>query len=424
MSLVRKRLRTTFGSLSIRNYRLFFTGQLISVAGTWMQSIAQMWLVLKLTGSGVDLGITAALQFVPTLLFVSWGGLVADRSDKRKLLVFTQSAAGAVALLLAAVTLAGVVQLWMVFALAFALGCVTALDNPTRQSFVTEMVGPRHVANAVSLNSAVFTSARMIGPAAAGLLIAVVGTGWCFLYNGLSYFAVVAALMLMRPEELHRSAPLARAPGQIAEGMRYVWARPELRLPLLLMLVVGTLAFNFSVVLPLMAHYTFDSGATTFGAMMSVMGLGAFTGALATAGRAMPTHLQLIAAGLALGVLMLAAAAMPTLPLEMVVLVPLGTAMVLFQATANSLLQLLSDPSFRGRVMALYVMVFVGTTPIGGPLVGWISEQFGPRAGFVVGGAATLLAGIASLLILVRRQRQRGIDPRATKTLVETAGSH
>ncbi len=403
---MRARARATFGSLGVRNYRLFFLGQLVSVVGTWMQSIAQMWLVLRLTGSGLDLGLTTALQFLPTLLFASWGGLLADRSDKRRLLLLTQSAAGAVALVLAGLTLSGVVQVWMVYALALALGCVTAVDNPTRQSFVTEMVGRDQVANAVSLNSAVFTSARMVGPAVAGVLIAFVGTGWCFLYNGLSYFAVVAALLLMRPEQLHRNQPLPRARGQIVEGMRYVWTRRELRLPLLVMLVVGTLAFNFSVVLPLLATYSFHSGAAAFGALMSVMGAGAFAGALASAGRDHPTHTQLATAAIALGVLMLVAAGMPTLALEMAVLVPLGTAMVLFQATANSLLQTFSEPRLRGRVMALYVMVFVGTTPIGGPLVGWVCEQLGPRAGFIVGGVASALAGLCGLLFLLAWRRQ------------------
>ncbi len=405
MTSARARARATFGSLGVRNYRLFFLGQIVSVVGTWMQSIAQMWLVLRLTGSGLDLGITTALQFLPTLLFASWGGLLADRSDKRRLLLLTQSAAGAVALVLAALTLSGVVQVWMVYALALALGCVSAVDNPTRQSFVTEMVGPAQVANAVSLNSAVFTSARMVGPAVAGLLISFVGTGWCFLYNGLSYFAVVAALLLMRSQDLHRAQPLPRGRGQIVEGLRYVWTRRELRLPLLVMLVVGTLAFNFSVVLPLLASDGFHSGATGFGALMSVMGAGAFAGALASAGRANPTHTQLATAAMALGVLMLLAAGMPTQGLEMAVLVPLGTAMILFQATANSLLQTLSEPRLRGRVMALYVMVFVGTTPIGGPLVGWVCQSLGPRAGFVLGGVASVLAGLVGLLFLLAWRR-------------------
>jgi MFS family permease len=309
----------------------------------------------------------------------------------------TQAAAGVVALVLAGLTLGGVVQLWMVYALAFCLGMVNVFDNPARQSFVTEMVGKDQISNAVGLNSAVFTLARVIGPAVAGVLIALVGTGWCFLYNGVSYFPVVLALLLMRPSELHRGVPAMRARGQIRAGIRYAWNRPELRLPLLLMLVVGTLAFNFSVLMPLMARYVFNSGAGTFGLLMSVMGVGAFAGALVSANRARPSHRLLAFAGVAFGGLLIGAALAPTLPIELLVLLPMGAAMITFQATANSLLQLNSDPAFRGRVMALYVMVFLGTTPIGGPIVGWIAQQFGARMGLGIGGLATL-AGSAALL--------------------------
>lgn len=397
MTSVAAGFNRTFASLRNRNFRIFFTAQIISVTGTWMQSIAQMWLVLHLTGSGVALGITAALQFTPILLFGTWGGLLADRVDKRKLLMVTQAAAGVVALVLAGLTLGGVVQLWMVYALAFCLGMVNVFDNPARQSFVTEMVGKDQISNAVGLNSAVFTLARVIGPAVAGVLIALVGTGWCFLYNGVSYFPVVLALLLMRPSELHRGVPAMRARGQIRAGIRYAWNRPELRLPLLLMLVVGTLAFNFSVLMPLMARYVFNSGAGTFGLLMSVMGVGAFAGALVSANRARPSHRLLAFAGVAFGGLLIGAALAPTLPIELLVLLPMGAAMITFQATANSLLQLNSDPAFRGRVMALYVMVFLGTTPIGGPIVGWIAQQFGARMGLGIGGLATL-AGSAALL--------------------------
>ena len=390
----------TFASLRNRNFRIFFTAPIVSVTGTWMQSIAQMWLVLHLTGSGLALGITAALQFTPILLFGTWGGLLADRVDKRKLLMVTQSAAGVVALVLAGLTLGGLVQLWMVYVLAFALGMVNVFDNPGRQSFVTEMVGKDQVINAVGLNSAVFTLARVIGPAIAGVLIAVVGTGWCFLYNGLSYFPVVFALVLMRPWELHRGRPTPRARGQIRAGIRYAWSTPELRFPLLLMLVVGTLAFNFSVLMPLMASFVFHSGASTFGLLMSFTGAGAFVGALVSANRARPSHRLLAFAGVAFGGLLIGAALAPTLLIELLVLLPLGAAMITFQATANSLLQLNSDPALRGRVMALYVMVFLGTTPIGGPIVGWVAEQFGARTGFGLGGLATVIASLVLLWAL------------------------
>lgn len=403
MSAVRSKFGATFSSLKVRNYRIFFIVQLISVTGTWMQSVAQSWLVLKLTGSGLDLGITAALQFLPTLLFASFGGLIADRTDKRKLVMFTQSTAAGLALVLAALTLSGHVQLWMVWTLAFGLGLVNSFDTPARQSFVVEMVGRKQLSNAVSLNSAVFTSARVIGPAVAGVLIALVGTGWCFLYNGLSYIPVVAGLLLMRPAELQRAAPLQRARGQVLEGFRYAWSEPELRLPLLLMAVIGTFAFNFNVVLPLMATREFHAGAQVFGLLLSVMGAGSLAGALVAASRESPTQRVLVMAAAGFGALMTAAALMPSLLLELAVLLPMGAFMITFQATTNSLLQLNSDAAFRGRVMALYVMLFVGTTPIGGPLVGLIAEHFGARSAMALGGVATLAAAVVALWTLRRR---------------------
>jgi MFS family permease len=312
----------------------------------------------------------------------------------------------------------------MVWTLAFALGWVQVFDNPTRQSFITEMVGPSNVANAISLNSAIFTSARVIGPAVAGLLIALVGTGWCFLYNGLSYFPVVAGLMLMRPDELLRSAPLRRARGQLVDGFRYTWSRPELRLTLLLLAVIGTLAFNFSVLLPLMARYEFHGNAGTFGAMLSLMGVGALAGALLAAGRQSPTHRLMAAAAVAFGTLLTLAAVMPTLTLEMLVLVPMGVCMITVQATGNTLLQLNSDPAFRGRVMALYVTVFIGTTPIGGPIIGFVAEHYGPRVGMAIGGIATVVAALAVLWAVrngVPAARSRAVPAEAGNVLPREA---
>ncbi len=397
MTLLRTWLRSTFSSLRVRNYRIFFLTQLVSLTGTWMQRVGQFWLVLHLTGSGFALGVTSALQFLPMLVLGTWGGLIADRGDKRLLLMATQSTSGLLGLALAFLTLTGTVQLWMVFLLAFCLGMVNVLDNPTRQSFVIEMVGSGQVANAVGLNSAAFTSARVLGPAVAGLVITLVGTGWCFLYNGLSFFPVVVGLVFMRTAELHRTRRAARGRGQIKEGLLYTWSRAELRVPLVLMMVIGTLAFNFNVVLPLIARFTFHSGASTFGALLSMMGIGAFVGALISAARSRPTHRLLVNAAAIFGLLMLAAAAAPSLPLEMLVLIPLGTAMVTLQATSNSLMQLNSDATLRGRVMALYITVFVGTTPIGGPIVGWIAQEFGPRVGLAVGGVTSLLAALVAL---------------------------
>jgi MFS family permease len=405
-------LHRTFSSLAIYNYRLFFGAQLVSVTGTWMQSVAQMWLVLHITGSGVALGVTAALQFLPILLFGPYGGLIADRFDKRRLLVATQALAAVPPLVLAVVTLTGHVQLGIVYAMAVVMGCVNCVDNPTRQSFVSEMVGAEQVGNAVSLNSAVFTAARVVGPAIAGILIAAVGTGWCFLANSISYLPVVAAMMLMRQGELHRGKPVAREPGQIKAGLVYAWNRVELRLPLLLMLVIGTLAFNFSVLMPLMVRFAFGSGAGTYGLLLSLMGVGSLAGALLVASRGNPTFRLVTLAAIAFGALLLLAAAMPTLPLELIAVVPLGVAMVAFQATTNSLLQLHSSTAYRGRVMALYVMVFLGTTPIGAPIVGWVAQSFGPRFGLGLGGVAAMLAGLAALAT-VERSRGFSAEPAA-----------
>jgi MFS family permease len=393
----------TFGSLRIPNYRLYFFGQVVSVSGSWMQRVAQSWLVLHLTGSGLALGIVAALQFLPVLVLGAWGGLFADRTDKRRLLMLTQALMGGLALVLGTVTLTGHVQLWMVYVLAFALGLVTCVDNPSRQSFVMEMVGREQVTNAVSLNSAVFTSARIVGPAIAGVLITLVGTGWCFIVNAASFAAVVLALLAMDVSRLQRAQAAPRSRGQIMEGLRFVWSRPDLRLPLLLLSVVGTLALNFTVILPLLAKDTFHGNAGTYGLLFSVLGLGSLTGALFTAGRREPSPKLMLGSLLVFGVLMLACAAAPTLPIELVTLVAMGVAALTFQTTSNAMVQLRSEPALRGRVMAIYSVLFLGTTPIGAPFVGWIAQQFGPRAGFALGGASMLVAGLIAVWIVRRR---------------------
>jgi MFS family permease len=395
VSRARRLLSSTFDSLRVRNYRLFFMGQVVSVTGSWMQRVAQAWLVLHLSGSGLALGLVTGLQFLPVLLAGPWSGLVADRVDKRRLLYWTQGAMGLLALALGWLTITGSVRLWMVYLLALLLGCVTAVDNPARQAFVTEMVGRRKVMNAVSLNSAVFTAARVVGPAAAGLLINAVGTGWCFVINAFSFLAVLLALALMRSAELLPPTPVTRGPGQVRAGFAHAWSRLDLRIPLLLMGVVGTLALNFSVVLPLLASQTFHGNAGTYGLLFSTLGFGSLLGALFTAGRREPSRRFLLGSLLVFGVLMLLAAGAPSLWLELALLVPLGVASIAFQATGNSMLQVHSDPELRGRVMALYGVVFLGTTPIGAPIVGWVSEQFGPRAGLALGGAAILVTLVA-----------------------------
>ena len=394
---------STFSSLGVRNYRLYFIGQVVSVSGSWMQRVAQSWLVLHLSGSGLALGLVSALQFAPTLLFGAWGGLVADRLDKRRLLLVTQALMGGLALGLGLVTLAGVARLWMVYALALLLGLVTAVDNPARQSFVMEMVGRRHLTNAVSLNSAVFTSARVVGPAIAGVVITVVGLGWCFVVNAVSFGAVLLALAAMDPGQLRRARAPARAPGQLLEGLRFVWSRPDLRVPMALLAVVGTLALNFTVVLPLLARDVFHGDASTYGTLFSVLGLGSLAGALFTAGRREPSVPLLLGSLVLFGLLMAAASAAPTLPLEIAALIPMGMAALAFQTTTNALIQLRSEPALRGRVMAIYAVVFLGTTTIGAPIVGLVAERFGARSGFVVGAVAILLAAAAALWLHLRR---------------------
>ncbi len=407
----------TFRSLGIRNYRLFFFGQLVSVTGTWMQTVAQTWLVLNLTGSGVDLGITVALQFLPMLLFGLWGGLLADRSDKRKLLIGTQVAGGLLALVLFGLVVTDAVQLWHVYVMAFLLGIVTMIDMPTRQSFVIEMVGPDEVPNAVGLNSAMFNTGRILGPAAAGVTIASLGIAPAFLANALSYLAVIAALAAMRTEELFRREPAPRRRGEVRAGVRYAWADPTLRSTLLLVAVLGMFGFNFIVVLPLLARFTFDGGAGLYSVFTALMSLGSLVGALIAASRARPTRTLLLGSGIAFGVLMLATAAAPTAWLTGLLLVGVGLSVMLFLATANTTLQLHSDPSMRGRVMALYGLLFLGSTPLGGPLLGWISEAWGPRFGLGLGGALSLAAALAAasgIRVRQARRRRAGTDLAST----------
>jgi MFS family permease len=397
--------RITFRSMSVRNYRLYFAGQLISTTGTWMQSIAQAWLVLQITGSGVALGVTVALQFLPVLLVGAWGGLVADRVDKRRLLVGTQAAAGVLALVLGTVAALGVVQLWMIYVLALGLGAVNALDNPARRAFVVEMVGAEHVSNAVSLSSAMFMAARVIGPAIAGLVIAGFGVSWCFFANGVSYSAAVIAFLAMRENEFFSVEPVPKRKGQLREGLRYAWSTPALRLVLVLTAVIGTLAFNFQVVLPLLAKQTFSGGADTLGVLYASMSIGSVLGALVSAHEARATQRFVLGAALAFGAALVAAALAPTFGVELLVLVPVGAAGIAFTAMANGVLQTETAPEMRGRVAALFTVAFLGSTPIGGPIIGLVSQQLGPRAGLWVGGIATLAVTVAATAA-IRRHRE------------------
>ena len=389
-------LRRSFTSLSVPNYRRYFTGQLISLTGNWMQVVAEMWLILSLTGSGLAVGITSALQFLPFLLFGAFGGLLADRVPKRNLLMVTQMLMAVPALVLWGITVSGAVSPWMVWALVFVRGSVNAIDNPTRQSFAIEMVGPDRVVNAVSLNNAIIHSARILGPAGAGILIATLGVGPCFLLNALSFGAMIVALRAMNPAEL-RPAPVAsRGRGAVRAALRYVARTPALAIPLGMMAVVGTLGYNFQVILPLLARFSFDGGAATYAALAAAMGVGSVAGALVAGARGRVGPRLLIAAAFGFGAVALLAAVAPSVPLEIAALIPLGAASVTFAAGINSSLQLAADPAMRGRVMALYSIVFLGSTPIGGPIAGFLSQSIDPRAALVMAGAAGLAAAVGA----------------------------
>ena len=399
------RIRRAFAPLSIPNYRRFFVGQVFARCGSWVQAVAEIWLVLSLTGSGVSLGLTTALQFAPMLVLGAWAGVWADRMSKRRILLAAQGWMVAPALALLVLTATGAVELWMVYVLVLARGLGHAVDTPVRQSFVMEVVGRDQVAAAVSLNSAVVSTARLVGPAVAGGLIAVAGIAPCFAVSCAAFLVAVGALLAVDPSALQRGALAGRHPGQLREGLSQVRSNPALRVPLMAMAVVGTLAFNFQVVLPLMARYAFDGGAGTYGALAGAMGAGAILGAVTTAGRGNPSLTGLGAIALAFGALLAAIAAAPTLGLALAALVLMGAAAISFTATTNSLLQLAAPTAMRGRVMALWSVVYLGSTCVGGPIVGWVSELAGPRAGLALGAVATFATGAGLLVAAVRRQR-------------------
>ena len=406
MSLIHHGPSRTFAALRVRNFRLYFIGQLISVSGTWMQSLAQGWLVLQLTGSSVDLGFAVALQYVPMLFFGSYGGLVADRYDKRRILYATQSAAGLLALLLGILVSTHDVNVSTVYVIAFGLGIVNLFDVPTRQAFVQQMVGRDLIANAVSLNSVLMNSGRLIGPGIAAAFIALVGTAACFFANSVSFLAVLLALVLMRGEEFLPMRTVSREKGQLRLGLRYAFDTPLLRNVIVAVAVVGTFAYNFTVTLPLLATKTFhETSATHYGILMGAMGLGAVIGGLFVARRSRPTPHMLALLMLGFGTCMTLAAFAPTVTLAEVAMVPTGAFSIALIATANSLLQLNSKESMRGRVMSLYSIAFLGTTPIGAPLVGVIVAWSNPRVGIFMGAAFALLTGVG--LLVQQRQRVR-----------------
>ncbi|WP_416971543.1 MFS transporter [Streptomyces sp. 4F14] len=391
-----------FSSLKVRNYRLFFLGQVVSNIGTWMQRIAQDWLVLSLTGSATAVGVTTALQFLPMLLFGLYGGVLVDRFPKRPTLLITQTAMGVAGVVLAALTLSGYVQVWHVYVAAFAVGLATVVDNPARQSFVSEMVGPDQLQNAVSLNSANFQSARLVGPAVAGLMITGVGTGWAFLFNGLSFVAPIAGLLLMRGRELHAVERAPRGKGQLREGLHYVAGRPDLIWTIALVGFIGTFGFNFPVYLSAFADDVFHAGAGSYSLFNTLMAVGSLAGALLAARRGTSRMRVLIGAAIAFGAVELVAAFAPSLWLFALFMVPIGMFGMTVNVTANTGIQMSTDPAMRGRVMALYMMVFLGGSPVGAPIAGWITDAYGVRAGLAVGGAISLLAALAIGLVLTR----------------------
>ena len=400
----RLRLATaeTFRSLRQRNFRLFFVGQVISQAGTWVQSVALVWLVLTLTHSGVALGVTTALQFLPVLLLGPWGGLAADRFDNRRLLIVSQTLAGLQALTMGALVLAGAISLPLIYALTLVFGFITALDNPVRRSFVVELVETADVPNAVGLNSALMTGSRVIGPALAGVLIAGVGVGWCFVVNALSYVAVLIALARMDPAGFRRPERGSRVRGQLRQGFAYIWRTPQLRLPILLVAVIGTFAFNYPVLLPLLAERTLHGNASTFTLLYSTMSVGSLAGALVVARRTWVGGRWLARAALAFAAALGLLALAPTLPLALAATIPVGYAGIMVLSGSNSALQLQARPDMRGRVNALFSVVFLGSTPIGGPVAGWVAEHLGVRAGLGLGALSTALAGAVALAFLHR----------------------
>ncbi|WP_308289756.1 MFS transporter [Streptomyces muensis] len=396
------RKSSMFSSLKVRNYRLFFLGQVVSNTGTWMQRIAQDWLVLSLTGSATAVGITTALQFLPMLLFGLYGGVLVDRLPKRRTLLFTQSSMALTGIALAVLTLTGHVEVWHVYLAAFAVGLATVVDNPARQSFVSEMVGPDQLQNAVSLNSANFQSARLIGPAVAGLLITGVGTGWAFLANGLSFVAPVTGLLLMRSRELYAVQRAPRGKGQLREGLRYVAGRPELIWTIVLAGFVSTFGFNFPVYLSAFADDVFHAGAGSYSLFNTLMAVGSLAGALLAARRGTARMRVLVVGAVAFGTMEIVAAFAPSLWLFALLMAPIGMFGMTVNVTANSSIQMSTDPSMRGRVMALYMMIFMGGAPLGAPIAGWITDAYGVRAGLAVGGAITAAAAVTIALVLAR----------------------
>jgi MFS family permease len=409
MSVADALQRTFVSARTSRNFRLFLSGQFVSAVGTWVNFTASGWLVWRLTQSGAALGLNSALAFGPMLLIGAWGGVLADRFDKRTILLTTQSAYATVSVVLATLIATDVIRLWMVFCISVVFGIITAIDNPARQSFYVEMVGEESLTNAVSLNSAAFTGARVIGPAIAGIVIATLGLAWCFGLDAVSYLFVLGALLAMRAGELHRQPRSAKERGNLVAGLRYVWQTDALRRPLIVLAAMFTLVFQWQVLMPLLAELAFAAGPREFGLLSAASGVGAFVGAISTAHRNRDPRMRGLGAyALVVGAAMLFVAVSPTLPLAMLAMVPLGFGAMCFMITGNTMLQVNAAPQARGRVMALYGIVFLGSTPFGAPIAGWLGQTIGPRREFFLMGLVSMAIGAA---VLALRTRNRTAEP-------------
>jgi MFS family permease len=411
--------RRTFSSLKVPNYRLYFAGQSVSLAGTWMQMTAQSWLVLTLTHSPTDVGLVLAMQTLPVLIFAPYGGVVADRVDKRRLMVVLQMIMGVQALVLGLLTVFGAVRFWQIGVLAVILGLNNAFENSARQAFVREMVGKDELRNAITLNTVTVNAARAVGPAIGGVLIATVGIGVCFLFNAVSFAAVVTSLLVMDTSKLWPSAPAARAKGQLREGVRYAARTPTIAIPVSMMAVIGLFAYEFPVSLPVLAQQTFHGGSEAYGFLTAIMGIGAVIGGLFTAAKGRTGLRPMIIAAVGFGIAILALAFSPVLGVAYAVMLFVGWASVSFVSVGNSTIQLSSDPSMRGRAIALWQVAFQGTTPVGGPAIGWIIAETNPRVGLAVGGVSCLAAAAGGALLTWRYRRPATVTAAAPIGLPE-----
>jgi MFS family permease len=394
-----------FAALRTRNYRLWASGQIVSLVGTWMQRVAQDWLVLELSGgSGTAAGIVTALQFGPSLLLSVWGGVLADRFDKRRILLSCQVTLGLCGLVLGLLDVGGAVQLWHVYLIAFAMGCASAIDSPARQSFTIEMVGPHHLSNAIALNSMTFNTARIIGPAIAGVLITVVGTGWVFLINAASFVGVLGGLLAMRTSELTPGPRVPRAKGQVRAGFAYVAARTDLLVLMITVFMVSTFGLNFPLALAVLARNGFGLGADSYGLLSTTLAVGTLSGAmLAARRRSAPRMRTFLGAAVAFGALEVVVGLLPSYAAVAIVLIPTGALTLMFSTAAMNILQLSVPSEMRGRVMGIYMLAFMGGTPLGGPVLGWLADVLDPRAPLWFGGAIALVSALASVAYLTAR---------------------